>query len=125
MALKDANCSTGQLGYRISGLAGYPREQQAELELHLKAVEVGSSTEMLFFSYVVAAASDVRTAQQSARTILRQLECLCEVAKASPFVAAHEFIGSSLLFVTDCYGRCRVAWIDFANTSEAPGLTHQ
>merc|ERR1712185_820926 len=77
-----------------------------------------------FATFARVAATDDGEAPQAFRSsshaiaelFLKGLRELQVGMAASPFVARHSFIGTSILLIADATGKAGVFWIDFAKT---------
>jgi len=139
MTVRDDLSTIKPLAYRIDGLAGYRRGREISPD-QLADLRTYADTCRTFrgFAEETAAAEDdsmdpdesdefavVDSTLSVAQQVKARLVHMLEAMKASHFVEAHEFIGSSILVVADGHGRSGVYWIDFAKTYKAPGgLTH-
>lgn len=123
LSVRDASSSSGRLGYRIDGTAGYVAGDVK----HLSDTE---ETQGAFLSFAEAAGAagedaDPFSERQGvvahiAQGMLKEMRLLRSAMEKSSFVRVHEAIGSSLLLVADATGRAGVFWIDFAKTCPVP-----
>jgi len=126
MTLRDASTTIGSLGYRIDGVSNYSEAEQTHAEAGVASAINAAHTKELFIGFAKAASSESASALSVAQRIVGQLSELREKLEESEFVASHEFVGSSLLFVAG--SEPRVAWIDFAKSTPLPAgskVTHR
>jgi len=133
LSLRDAVATTGTLGYRIEGVSGYSAHDMSLAEASINEASTMQDTVGLFEAFVRVAASGEGMANDHRSALLaedvrRQLQYMRDALATSSFVAQHEFIGTSVLFIADAAGSVRVAWIDFAKSHALPAgleVTHQ
>lgn len=118
MIIREATTTTGTLGYRIDGVAGLSAEATTVAAAGISAATCQADCESLL-AHFVTDAGGAASARHVASSLLEQLLRLRETLESSAFVAQHEFIGSSLLFVANEHCS-RLAWIDFAKASKLP-----
>lgn len=135
MTVRDKNSTIGPLGYRIDGVAGHGLSQGKDSAKELAKIQTNADTRAAFRAFAEVASSDDlqemgvlgARAADIAESLRERLHKMRKALEESAFVAAHEFIGSSVLLVADSGGRTGVFWIDFAKTHPAPQgrLTHR
>jgi hypothetical protein len=130
MSVRDANSTSGTLGYRIDGVAGTRNKTKQELDDMFGEFRSREETILAFRYFVDSAATDdgelmdaasmQTTPLKIAESVTDQLVCLRAAMEKSSFCAEHECIGTSLLLVADTTGHTGVFWIDFAKTKATP-----
>lgn len=129
MTVRDANSTTGSLGYRIDGVAGYRKRKKKDLDLEFADFRTCDHTLPAFRNFVEVAATDDgednggTRPRQIAEQFVERLRCIRSALQSSQFFRRHEFIGTSLLLVADSQARTGVFWIDFAKTKMLPDGT--
>merc|ERR1712070_977396 len=82
MTVRDANSTTGALGYRIDGVAGYRRRKKKDLDLEFAEFRTCDHTLPAFHTFVEVAATDDgedsggTRPQQIAEQFVERLRCI-------------------------------------------------
>lgn len=130
MAARDANSTSGFLGFRVSGTAGCYGGPGTTSKYRSSISDSQDAAYHAFRVFARSASGDHdESPAQIAKHLVEHLGCLRSACEASTFVKRHECVGTSALLVVDAAsGQCRVFWIDFAKTyacEDEQGLTHR
>lgn len=121
MEVRDASSTTGSLGYRVDGVAGYGNGLEIGSKHNSSATDDAARKAFRDFAYSVRGNDghdEIRLSPaEVAERVVEQLQNLRSAFEASAFVQQHECIGTSVLITIDaCTGQCNASWIDFAKT---------
>jgi len=122
MSIHDENSTTKSLGLRIDGVAGKRKVDKKEMLQKLRTREdiVNFFVNEFIPRVVEGSFRPESTRRQIGALLSRKIRELRRMFEESPTMQRHEVIGSSLLIVADCDGRCGLNMIDFAKTKIVP-----
>ncbi|XP_014668488.1 PREDICTED: inositol-trisphosphate 3-kinase A-like [Priapulus caudatus] len=116
MVWRESISSTASLGFRIEGIKRADGSSTSDFK-KTKTKEQIAQVMRCF----------IDDNDEIRKKYLRRLKAIRTTCETSPFLAAHELIGSSLLFVHDTSGYANVWIIDFGKTLPLPegaAVTH-
>mmetsp|Transcript_11148 Transcript_11148/g.29676 ORF Transcript_11148/g.29676 Transcript_11148/m.29676 type:complete len:893 (-) Transcript_11148:139-2817(-) len=122
MTLRDKATTVSTLGFRIDGVGGSKQSSRSHWKDKVSRISSFENVCTMLEEFAdLALDDDGRMPSEESPFLLLdkmipKLREMRDAFKASPFVAKHECIGSSLLLVADAYGNTGVFWIDFAKT---------
>jgi hypothetical protein len=129
MMMRDAQSTSGSLGYRVSGTAGCYDGPGTTSKDRALVSESRDAALRAFGLFAQSASNDTVGPARIARMLVEELRDLRSALEASAFVKEHECIGTSVLLAIDASnGVCRASWIDFAKTNiceDTQGLSHR
>lgn len=121
MSIHDENSTTKSLGFRIDGVAGKRKVEKTMLQKLRSREDIVNFFVTEFIPRVVEGSfRPESTRRQIGALLSRKIRELRRMFEESPTMQRHEVIGSSLLIVADCDGRCGMNMIDFAKTKPVP-----